>query len=155
MLTSKKSTREIAEAVPRLRERWETCSRRLRPVTRRKTRRSNGIGASTHYRRLWIGCTKAEKVVLAHIAEDGLVNAKSRPIVRSLRRKGLIRACPDFRLMNTTFERFVLSGPQQVERLAFESGREASTWDKFQLPFAAIMAGALLFFVVTQKSMFD
>ena len=114
-----------------------------------------GRRAGAHYRRLWVGCTGQEKLLLSHIAQDGLVNAKASSVVRRLTTKGLIRACPDFRLMNRSFERFILSGEQHLERVVCESKRQASTWDRFQWPFAAALAGGCLFFVVTQKELFD
>jgi hypothetical protein len=114
-----------------------------------------GRRAAAHYRRIWLGCSADERLVLAHIAEDGLVNAKSRAIIRNLIAKGLVRRCPDLRLMTASFERFVLSGPQRAECVVYESQRQASAWDKFQWPFATIMAAGVLFFVATQRELFD
>ncbi len=111
--------------------------------------------ATHHYRELWATCTPREKLVLLNLAQDGLVNTKSRETVRRLMAKGLIRSLPQLALMNHTFEQFLLTASPQAEIRALEGARESSEWDQFRMPLTVAMIGGLLFFVVTQKELFD
>lgn len=111
--------------------------------------------ASAYYRRLWASCSDDEKVVLGHVAMDGLTNAASRRVVRRLLVRRLLTKDPDLRLMNRTFQSFILS-PEVVRQVAqLEGVAEPSTWDRLRLPFAltAVSAGAFLF--TTQRDMFN
>ena len=107
------------------------------------------------YRRLWRSCTADEQLVLAEIASEGFVNHKSRRTVRRLLRRGLIAKDPSFRLMNKTFRRFVLSPACQHDIHAIEGASDPSSWDRFHAPFFAVLIGAALYFLVTQREMFN
>ena len=106
------------------------------------------------YRRIWRTCTADEQLVLAEIASEGFVNYKSRRTVRRLLGRGLIAKDPSFRLMNQTFRRFVLSPACQHDIHAIEGASDPSSWDRFRAPFFAVLIGAALYFVATQREMF-
>ena len=107
------------------------------------------------YRRIWRTCTADEQLVLAEIASEGFVNYKSRRTVRRLLGRGLIVKDPSFRLMNKTFRRFVLSPACQHDIHAIEGASDPSSWDRFRAPFFAVLIGAALYFLVTQREMFN
>jgi len=106
------------------------------------------------YKRIWKTCSPDEQLVLAEIASEGFVNYKSRRTVRRLLARGLIAKDPSFRLMNTTFRRFVLSAGCQQDVHALEGTSDPSTWDRVRAPFFAALVGISLFFLVTQREMF-
>ena len=107
------------------------------------------------YKRIWKTCSPDEQLVLAEIASEGFVNYKSRRTVRRLLARGLVTKDPSFRLMNTTFRRFVLSAPCQQDVHALEGTSDPSTWDRVRAPFLAALVGISLFFLVTQREMFN
>jgi hypothetical protein len=114
-----------------------------------------GERAELYYRSLWASCSRDEKVVLGHLAEDGLINEKDRRVVRRLMARGLIRREPVFQLMNETFRCFVLSPGCRREVLEHEQATGASPWDRFRLPFFAVLAAGAVFFLATQKQLVD
>ena len=93
--------------------------------------------------------------MLAEIASEGFVNYKSRRTVRRLLGRGLIAKDPSFRLMNQTFRRFVLSPACQHDIHVIEGASDPSSWDRFRAPFFAVLIGAALYFLVTQREMFN
>jgi hypothetical protein len=96
-----------------------------------------------------------EKLVIGHVAQQGLANAASRRVVRRLLTRGLLSKDPALRLMNETFTRFVLSRTCRADVALLEGEAEPSTWDRLRAPlaFAAVSAGVFLF--MTQREMFD
>ena len=110
--------------------------------------------AEGYYQSLWMKCSRDEKVVLGHLAEDGLVNEKNRRLVRRLMARGLIRRRPVFQLMNETFRRFVLSPACRSEVQQLEP-TDPSPWDRIRLPFFAVFAAGGVFFLGTQKELLE
>ena len=110
---------------------------------------------SNYYARVWSTCSNDEKIVLGHVAQQGLANAASRRVVRRLLVRGLLFKDPSLRLMNETFTRFVLSASCRGEVTALEGEAEPSTWDRLRLPLALGAASAGAFLFVTQREVFD
>lgn len=111
--------------------------------------------ASGWYRRVWSTCSDDEKLVLGHVAQQGLANASSRRVVRRLLMRGLLFKDPSLRVMNETFKRFVLSAQCRAEVRGLEGEAEPSTWDRLRLPLALGAASAGSFLFVTQREVFD
>jgi hypothetical protein len=57
--------------------------------------------------------------------------------------------------MNTTFRRFVLSPSCQQDVHTIEGESDPSTWDRFRAPFFTVLIGTSLFFLLTQREMFN
>jgi hypothetical protein len=110
---------------------------------------------SRFYARVWSTCSNEEKLVLGHVAQQGLANAASRRVVRRLLVRGLLFKDPSLRLMNETFTRFVLSAACQAEVAGLEGEAEPSTWDRLRLPLALGAASAGAFLFITQREVFD
>jgi hypothetical protein len=110
---------------------------------------------SSFYARVWSTCSSDEKLVLGHVAQQGLANAASRRVVRRLLVRGLLFKDPSLRLMNETFKRFVLSTPCRAEVASVEGEADPSTWDRLRLPLALGAASAGAFLFVTQREVFD
>lgn len=111
--------------------------------------------AAPHYQGLWDGCTPDEKVVLQHLAEDGMVNEKSRSVVRRLMSRGLVRRTPHLTLMTETFRYFVLSQECRNEVREAERSAPVSAWDRMRWPLLAVLTVAVVFFFVTQQQAFN
>jgi hypothetical protein len=111
--------------------------------------------AEGHYREVWESCSLDEKVVLQHLAEEGLVNERSRRVIRRLMACGLIRREPNFCLMNETFRRFVASPFCRRQVDVFEQQAKPSAWDRFRWPFLCVLAASLAFFFATQQELLN
>jgi hypothetical protein len=124
-------------------------------LDRRQLLEELGERAESHYRALWASCSRDEKVVLGHLAQDGLVNEKNRRLVRRLMVRGLIRRQPYFRLMNETFRHYVISPACKGQVRDLEQAAGASSWDRLRVPFFAVLVAAAVFFLGTQKQLLD
>lgn len=111
--------------------------------------------AEPYYRTLWTMCTEAEKVVLVHLAEGGLVNGKNADALKMLMRRGLVKRDPCFRLMNESFRRFVATDVCLGEVRSLERRAEASAWNQIRAPFIVSLIGVCAFFFITQREVFD
>lgn len=114
-----------------------------------------GERAEGYYHALWSSCSSEEQVVLEHLAEEGLVNEKSRRVIRRLMARGFIRRDPNFRLMNESFRRFVASSICRSEVLYIEKQAAPSAWDRLRLPLFAGLAGSIGFLLATQQELLD
>jgi hypothetical protein len=111
--------------------------------------------AEPYYRALWTMCTEAEKVVLVHLAEGGLVNGKNADALKMLMRRGLVKRDPCFRLMNESFRRFVGTDVCLGEVRSLERQAAASAWNRIRTPFMVSLIGVCAFFFITQREVFD
>jgi hypothetical protein len=115
------------------------------------------IRADAYYRALWAMCSKSEKLALIQLAQDGLVNPKSREPLDELSRKGLIewkakpRPNPRIRIMNESFKRFVISAahPEEVARWEAEGARAG--WGPVRAVFFTFAISLGVFLFVTQR----
>ncbi len=111
--------------------------------------------AEPHYQMLWTLCSEREKIVLVHLAEGGLVNARNERALKRLLARGLVVRLPHFRLMNESFQRFVSTSLCCEEVRALEQVAEASTWTKIRAPLVTVLIGAAGFLFITQREVFD
>jgi hypothetical protein len=127
----------------------------VRHLSREQILEEFGERAEGYYHGLWASCSSDEEVVLEHLAEEGLVNEKSRRILRRLMARGFVRRDPHFRLMNETFRMFVASATCKGEVLALEKEAAPSAWDRLRWPLFAGLAASLAFFLATQQDLVD
>ncbi len=110
--------------------------------------------AEPYYETLWASLATAEKLVLVQVAEEGLVNPKSRrPLLRLLGRGLLVRE-PELRLLNETFRRFVVGKREDVLPVERENARD-SAWSQLKRPLAAVLLGIAVFVFATQRDVFN
>ena len=114
----------------------EMVSRRVKPI----------------YDNIWRTASKDEKLVLIHLARGGLVNIRSKPAIRGLLKRGLIRLCP-LRLMNQTFRDYVLGADDLASILEWKEKQETSHWSKAKRPILFLVTGVIVFLVVTQPGL--
>jgi hypothetical protein len=105
--------------------------------------------AQAHYRRLWTSCSSEEKVLLYHIAREGLVSRRATPVLFPLFRRGLVQ--PPCRLMNESFRQFVI-GAEPVEVFAkWQERGEVSWWARMRMPLVVALSALAAFFFATQR----
>ena len=114
-----------------------------------------GERAENYYREIWSTCTREEKLVLGQLAQEGLVNYKTKKTLRRLMARGLVRREPHFVLINETFRQFVLSSFSRIEVAALEDDSTTSAWDAIRWPFLAMLVASLVFLFVTQHELFN
>ena len=99
-----------------------------------------GDRAGAFYRKLWMLCTKEERLVLMHLAQDNLVNLKETDVLQRLLWRNLIRRDPDFRLPNESFARFVLAAEPPARIAEWEkSEADGSTWAMLRVPLLLLL----------------
>jgi hypothetical protein len=110
--------------------------------------------AEAYYEALWSSLATDEKLVLVQVAEEGLVNPKSRrPLLRLLGRGLLVRE-PELRLLNETFRRFVIGRRDDVLAVERDNARD-SAWSQLKRPLATVLLGIVVFVFATQRDVFN
>ncbi|HSF43363.1 MAG TPA: cache domain-containing protein [Thermoanaerobaculia bacterium] len=110
--------------------------------------------AGLYYRALWASLSDGEKLLLVHLAEEGLVNPKNRRPLQRLLARGIARRDPALRVMNETFRSFVIAHKHEV--LAIERQEAAdSPWAHLKRPLATVLMGVAVFFFATQREVFN
>ena len=116
-----------------------------------------GIGglAKEYYRTLWRALSKHEKLLLAQLAHEGLVNPKNRALVDRLMKSRLIVRDLSFRLMNQSFARFVIGAlpPDTLKKWETEGVR--LPWNTLRIALLGAVASLGIFLYVTQQSLFE
>src|SRR5262249_28752563 len=87
-----------------------------------------------YYASLWESLSMAERGLPHQVAQGGLVNPKSGRALSSLMARRLIVRDPFFRVMNRSFERFVVSTIKLEEIAAWERTGAVSIWKQIRVP---------------------
>ena len=111
--------------------------------------------ADGYYRLLWNECSNDQKFVLAQLAEDGLLNPTNERAIRQLVRKGVIKADPQFRLMNESFRRFVQSATSVGLKQEWLRESRRSGWGKVHGAFFTTMILLGAFLLTTQNALWQ
>jgi len=103
---------------------------------------------------IWSLCTKAEKLALRQLAEEGFVNPNNRDILCDLGQRLLIHRGPAFQLPHKRFRQFVLhaESPQTIAR--WEGEGTTSGWTRLRVPFFLVLIGIFIFFLSTQRELY-
>ncbi|HUS22153.1 MAG TPA: hypothetical protein VMZ66_09110, partial [Aeromicrobium sp.] len=108
-----------------------------------------------HYRRIWNSCSDEDRIVLTHVAQDGLVSWSLRGGVRRLLARRLLTKNPELRLMNRSFRNFVLSASCLKSVEVLERSEQPSTWDRLRLPLGFVLVSTGVFLFATQKELYN
>ena len=110
--------------------------------------------AKAQFLTIWLQCTRAEKLVLRQLAEEGFINPHNEEVIRNLGRRELIYRAPALQLMSMDFKQFVLraESPQTIAR--WEGETEASWWSGLQTPLSVGLIIVAAFFFITQQELF-
>jgi hypothetical protein len=104
--------------------------------------------AEPYYRSLWEVWSHEERLVLIHLAQDGLVNPKQLHVVQRLARRGIVTVDPRVRLMNESFESFVRSAESAERIVEWQRTGAGTSWSRLGTPLyalAAVVLAILLF----------
>jgi hypothetical protein len=113
-----------------------------------------GERAETYFAGLWSTCREDEKLLLYHLAHNGLANARARRTIRRLMARGLVRRDPNLELFSESFRLYVLEAAQRENIVKVDrQKRGASTWDSLRVPFFVIIIAFILLLFATQKDM--
>ncbi len=111
--------------------------------------------ADPYYRALWAGLEKDEKLIVAQLAENVVVNPESRRAVRRLLARGVLMRTPELRLMNQSFARFVQEEVPPAVIRAWENALPSSHWQRLRFPIILALAIVAAFLFATQRETFD
>jgi hypothetical protein len=112
--------------------------------------------AEPYYHAVWNSLSKIEKYFLFDLAKDGFVNLKNQKLIRGLMQKGVIEMKDSLRLMNQSFNNFILNVFKEDEELDME--KEVSrngTWHSIRLVLVMVLVGIVVFVALAQKELFD
>jgi len=113
-----------------------------------------GERAETYFAGLWSTCREDEKLLLYHLARNGLANARGRRTIRRLMARGLVRRNPNLELFSESFRLYVLEAAQRENIVSLDrQKRGASSWDSLRVPFFVIIIAFILLLFATQKDM--
>jgi hypothetical protein len=110
--------------------------------------------ARQYYSAVWGLCSHREKLLLYHLAQDGLAQSKNVDLL-SLRARGLVVKRPQLELMNESFRQFVIleSRPHHVR--SWSRDRNTSAWTRWRVPLSAGLIGVAMFFFLTQRDAYN
>ena len=108
--------------------------------------------AETYYAGLWASCSLDEKVMLYHLARNGLANGKNRRLMRRLIARALVRRDPNLELFSETFRLYVLNAGRS-EELKEHAEAAGSVWNSIRVPMFIIIITFLLLLFSTQKDL--
>jgi hypothetical protein len=120
------------------------------PVGMDDLRRAIRSRADTCYQLLWTSCTRSEKLVLIQLAQEGLINPKSRDTLDELIAKGLVIPGAAPTLFNLTFRDF-LQGIERTDVIqAWERMEGNGLWVISGRLAASALAVGGIFYLLTQ-----
>jgi hypothetical protein len=111
--------------------------------------------ADGYYRLVWKECSDDQKFALAQLAEDGLLNPTNARAIGQLVRRGLITTDPQFRLMNESFRRFVLSATSAGLKQDWLRESRRSGWGRVHGAFFTTMILLGAFLLTTQNALWQ
>ncbi|HEX6225783.1 MAG TPA: hypothetical protein VFZ52_15300, partial [Chryseolinea sp.] len=109
--------------------------------------------AESYYTGLWNAFSNTEKLVLYDLAKDRFVNTSNTPVLRMLINKGIINCDDSIRIMNQSFNDFILRIVKVDEEIAMEKqSKQRGTWHTVQLIlFLVFIAIAILIGLAEEK----
>lgn len=109
--------------------------------------------AQRYYHALWNTFSQSEKFTLYYLAKDGFISPENPDVARLLMRNIIIRN-PELRVMNTTFQKFILVSSSSKDVVAWKKGGH-SIWNSIKGPFVAVLIGGAFFVFITQREVFN
>ncbi len=103
----------------------------------RHAQEADDVDEARHWQ-LWRECTRAEKLALRQLAEEGFLNPTSIPAAGRLRERLLLRRDPAFSLVTRPFARFVLAAEMPQTIAAWEASGGQSGWARLRVPLVAM-----------------
>jgi hypothetical protein len=111
--------------------------------------------AEAQYRRIWTTCSTDEKMLLYRISRGGFVNHAAERTLQGLIQRGLVLIDPSCRIMNESFRRFILTAERPETFAKWQAEAGDSPWARLRLPLGLAITAVALFFVTTQRELFN
>jgi hypothetical protein len=107
-----------------------------------------------YYSAVWSLCSQREKLLLYHLAQDGLAQSKNVDLL-SLRARGLVVKRPHLELMNQSFRQFVLAESRPDRVRSWSKDRNVSGWTRWRMPLSTALIVIAMFFFFTQRDAYN
>ena len=106
-----------------------------------------------YFEALWNACTVDERLALAQLAEESVVNPQKRSVVRDLLRSGLIVRNPTLQIVSDRFKDFIsqVTNPGQVA--IWERQGVAIPWGSIEFAMLTVVATLAGLLIVTQEQL--
>jgi hypothetical protein len=104
---------------------------------------------------IWNQCSRAERLALRHLAEEGFLNPNSQDTVRPLFRRLLIRRSPAFVLPSASFRRFVLRAERPETVSTWEQSGTTGGWARLRTPLIATAAIIVAYLLIAEPGAFN
>ncbi len=110
--------------------------------------------AETYYASIWNSLSRTEKFVMYDLARDMFVNIKDPKLISVLRQKGVIVLEDSPRIVNESFNNFILSTISEDEELSMDKElRQKGTWSAVQLVIIIALLGIAVFIGLAQQKL--
>lgn len=131
----------LADIKTEIEQVWKTRDE----VPKADLRQAVRVKAAACYQLLWTSCTRSEKLVLIHLAQEGVVHPKNRDTFEELVAKGLVVASPSPAIFNYTFRDFL----RRIER-----SEVVQEWERMEGLGVWVIAGRLVAVVAVSGGVF-
>ncbi|HET6990232.1 MAG TPA: hypothetical protein VFJ43_02865, partial [Bacteroidia bacterium] len=112
--------------------------------------------AHPYYDSLWNSLSKEERYTVFDIAQDGLANTKNREVIIMLLNKGVLVYEDKLKIMNRSFQNFVLSEVNSKTILTVEKNNiPLGNWARIKSPLIIILIAVAIFIFATQQETFN
>jgi hypothetical protein len=110
--------------------------------------------ADSYYQSMWNSFTRKEKFLLFDLAKDRFVNTNNIKEIKILLEKGVIQMTDSIRLMNKSFNNFILSVVKEDEEILMEREMDQKgNWNTVQLVLVLSLLGLAIFFALAQQNL--
>jgi hypothetical protein len=107
--------------------------------------------ADSYYQSIWNSLTHDEKLPLYDLAKDQYVNLKNLSVLRVLIQKGIIVQEDSLRIMNRSFNNFILSVVKEDEELSMErEQRDKGSWHTIRIVLVLAVLSLVAFISLAQ-----
>lgn len=108
--------------------------------------------AQNYYHTLWNSFSSTEKFLLYDLAKDRFVNFRNLEVIRTLMQKGVLITNDSLRIMNRSFNNFILSVVKEDEEMKMEQElRSKGTWHTVQIALIMVLLGLAAFIAFAQQ----
>jgi hypothetical protein len=133
--------------------RWTTL---LQSFTIERLRLTHGVSDERLHEAAWMSCSRAEKLALRQLAEEGLVNPNNRPVIERLASAGLVQRAPvAFDVVNASFRNFVLQATPPSVVAAWEREGVRLPWGSIATTLLTVAVGLGALMLLTQEQVLD
>lgn len=108
--------------------------------------------AESYYHALWNSFSRDEKYLLYDLAKDRFVNMRNTMMIRMLMKKGVLIMEDSLRIMNKSFNNFILSVVKEDEEIAMTNElRAKGTWNTVQVVIIISLIAITAFIALAQE----